>query len=96
MAEQYFQIINGKRVEITGAELEAKKIEWASNASQTAQIQLDMLRSVRNAKLAETDWWELPSQSPMSDARTAYRQALRDITNTYSSLDDVVWPEKPE
>jgi len=31
----------------------------------------------------------------MTDAQTAYRQALRDITNTYSSLDDVVWPEKP-
>jgi hypothetical protein len=24
-----------------------------------------------------------------------YRQTLRDITDTYTSLDDVVWPEKP-
>jgi hypothetical protein len=24
-----------------------------------------------------------------------YRQSLRDITDTYTSLDDVVWPEKP-
>jgi hypothetical protein len=31
----------------------------------------------------------------MTSAQTTYRQALRDITDTYSSLDDVVWPEKP-
>lgn len=30
-----------------------------------------------------------------SEAQLAYRQALRDITNTYTSLDDVVWPTKP-
>ena len=29
----------------------------------------------------------------MSVQRTVHRQALRDITNTYSSLNDVVWPE---
>jgi hypothetical protein len=32
----------------------------------------------------------------MSAERTAYRQALRDITNTYSNLQDAVWPTKPE
>jgi hypothetical protein len=32
----------------------------------------------------------------MSAAMTTYRQALRDITETYTSLDDVVWPTKPE
>jgi len=32
----------------------------------------------------------------MSDDRRAYRQALRDITDSYASLDDVVWPVKPE
>jgi len=25
----------------------------------------------------------------------AYRQALRDITETYTSLEDVVWPTPP-
>jgi len=32
----------------------------------------------------------------MTAAQTAYRQALRDITETYTSLDDVVWPVMPE
>jgi hypothetical protein len=31
-----------------------------------------------------------------TDEQRAYRQALRDITDTYTSLEDVVWPEKPE
>jgi len=31
----------------------------------------------------------------MSAEQIAYRQALRDITETYTSLDDVVWPVKP-
>ena len=32
----------------------------------------------------------------MSDEMKTYRQALRDITKTYKTLDDVKWPTKPE
>ena len=60
----------------------------------SAEELLDELRQVRNAKLAETDWWA-NSDLTMTDAQTTYRQALRDITDTYTSLDDVVWPTKP-
>ena len=56
---------------------------------------IKLLREERNRRIAETDWWA-SSDLTMSAERTAYRQALRDITNTYSSLDDVVWPDKPE
>ena len=56
---------------------------------------LDNLRSERNKRLAETDYWVLSDTADATSAQTTYRQALRDITNTYSSLDDVVWPEKP-
>jgi hypothetical protein len=31
----------------------------------------------------------------MTDAQKSYREALRDITKEYSSLDDVEWPDKP-
>ena len=55
---------------------------------------LKLLREERNRRIAETDWWA-SSDLTMSDAQTAYRQALRDITETYTSLDDVVWPTKP-
>ena len=67
----------------------------AAVAAKLAALPLQELREVRDKKLAETDWWELPTHAPMSTARTNYRQALRDITDTYTTLDTVVWPEKP-
>ena len=53
-----------------------------------------LLREERNIKLAETDWWAL-SDLTMTDAQKKYRQDLRDITKSATSLDDVTWPEKP-
>jgi hypothetical protein len=53
------------------------------------------LRKERNRILAETDWMA-NSDVTMSDEWQTYRQALRDITDTYTSRDDVVWPTKPE
>jgi len=57
---------------------------------------LNVLRFERNQLIKETDWvaGEDVPQS-LKDKWYSYRQALRDITETYSSLDDVVWPEKP-
>ena len=60
------------------------------------------VRFKRNAKLTRSDWTQFPD-SPLSDSHkaewAAYRQALRDIPETYSeatSLDDIIWPTKPE
>ena len=56
-----------------------------------------MLRMERNNKLAETDWTQNRDVTLSNDADwKTYRQALRDITKDYKSLDDVKWPEKPE
>ena len=68
-------------------------VEYDADAAVTEGAKFD-LREKRNALLAETDWWA-SSDLTMTSAQTTYRQALRDITETYSSLDDVVWPEKP-
>lgn len=53
-----------------------------------------LLREERNRRLALTDWWA-SSDLTMSSERTTYRQALRDITNSATSLDDVTWPTEP-
>ena len=53
-----------------------------------------LLREERNRLLAETDWWA-SSDLTMSSEQTTYRQALRDITKSATSLDDVTWPTKP-
>lgn len=60
----------------------------------TAEEKLEALREMRNRLLAETDVWAL-SDRTMTQEQTNYRQALRDITDSYTSLDDVVWPTKP-
>jgi len=52
------------------------------------------LREERDRLISKTDWWVLPDRTP-TDAQKNYRQALRDITNTYKSLEDVVWPTPP-
>ena len=62
------------------------------------KITLGELREVRNDKLAETDWVVTMHKELGTDIPTAmktYRQALRDITDSATSLDDVTWPEKP-
>ena len=64
-------------------------------AEYLANIDLDALRIQRNALLSATDWMA-NSDVTMSEEWRVYRQALRDITNTYTSLRDVVWPTQPE
>ena len=62
------------------------------------EFSLDNLRQKRNALLAQTDYLALSDQT-MTAEMTAYRQALRDITNgltTVADVEAVVFPEKPE
>ena len=54
-----------------------------------------LLREERNKKLAETDWWMFSDTATPTQAQLDYRQALRDITDSATSLEDVTWPVKP-
>ena len=62
------------------------------------ELNLQEVRMIRNAKLAESDWTQ-GADSPLTDSKktewATYRQSLRDITDSDTSLDDVTWPEKP-
>ena len=60
----------------------------------TAAEPMKELRAERDRLIAATDWWA-SSDLTMTDAQTAYRQALRDITDSATSLDDVTWPTAP-
>lgn len=65
-----------------------------------------LIRKVRNRKLLSSDWTQ-GADSPLSSAKkaqwVAYRQALRDITDTYNNItvtsiaefNNIVWPEQP-
>ena len=52
-------------------------------------------RDERDSLLAETDTWAL-SDRTMTAEQTAYRQALRDITDQAGFPTDITWPTKPE
>ena len=55
----------------------------------------DSVRSKRNALLAASDWTQLADAPVDKTSWAFYRQALRDITETFSTPDAVVWPSEP-
>ena len=64
---------------------------------EIAADNLRALRHMRDQKLAETDWSQgADVPDALKTKYTTYRQALRDITKSYTSWTDVVWPTKPE
>ena len=67
-----------------------------------AEIALEKLRNARNKRIALTDWWA-SADLTMTPEQTAYRQALRNITDTqtpdvneYLELVNVTWPTNPQ
>jgi hypothetical protein len=73
-------------------------VTWSQVSAKITELQnaepMRLLREERNRRLSETDWWA-SSDLTMTTQQTAYRQALRDITDNATSLDDVTWPTKP-
>lgn len=56
----------------------------------------DNLRAYRNILLKESDYTQLPDFPEAKKAEWAtYRQALRDIPQTYATPEEVIWPTKP-
>jgi len=84
--------------DMTSEELALKQAEekaWNDGALDRA---LDNLRQKRNNLLTQTDYLALSDQT-MNAEMTTYRQALRDITNgltTVEEVEAVVFPERPE
>ena len=93
---------------VTGADSNGSAIEsddpndfgttWSAVSTKKTELvnaePMRLLREERDRRLAETDWWA-SSDLTMSSERISYRQDLRDIPSTATSLDDVTWPTKP-
>ena len=93
---------------VTGADASGTAIEsqsesdWGTtwedvSAKKDALIAAEpmrLLREERNIRIAMSDWMA-NSDVTMSDEWKTYRQALRDITSSATSLDDVTWPTEP-
>jgi hypothetical protein len=93
------KLVNGVQIPLTAEEIaqrQAEEAAWAAGAFDRAMADL---RQRRNALISSCDWVML-SDSPIAD-KTAwqnYRQALRDITNgltTVEQVNAVTWPTKP-
>ena len=72
----------------------------SNEPSFTAEEELDRLRAKRNAILQASDWVVIKEREEGGTVKNfadwkEYRQKLRDITNTYKSLEDVKWPTAP-
>lgn len=69
---------------------------WATLSSQS---KWEEIVAARNLLLANCDWTQLPDAALTLAEKTAwqdYRQALRDIPQTFANPDDVVFPEAPQ
>jgi hypothetical protein len=93
--------INGEGSNAVATDANGNIVSWDASAVAAKEVELIAayklaeLRTERNRLIAETDHWVLSDTADVTSAQTTYRQALRDITQTYTSLDDVSWPEKP-
>ena len=94
MSTGVYNNVDGVLVELTQAEVDA-----IPSVSES-ELKLRDLRITRNAMLEQSDWVVIKereeggSVSNFADWKT-YRQALRDVTKTYKSLEDVKWPTAP-
>ena len=91
-----YRLKDGKRIPFTAEEEKIRDAEEKAWNDGKADRDLADLRRERTLLLAETDWMA-NSDVTMSTAWKNYRQALRDITKTYKSMDDegFKFPEKP-
>ena len=56
----------------------------------------EVIREQRNFLLKETDYTQLPDFPEAKKSQwTTYRQALRDIPQTYATPQEVIWPTPP-
>ena len=67
-------------------------VDTMSN-SEKLSLRWEYIRSERNKKLKETDYFALSDQTISSDM-TAYRQALRDVTSQSDPF-NITWQTKP-
>ena len=89
-----YRNLNGKTIPFTAEEEAERDAEEKEYLDSIPVRKLEELRNERNKRIAETDRYGLSDQT-MSSEMTTYRQALRDITDSATSLDDVTWPTKP-
>ena len=91
------KMVDGVRIQFTPEEEVARDAEEAVWAAGAFDRDVGRLREDRTQRLSSTDWYALQDVT-MSDAMTAYRQALRDLPAGLTTVDEVKavsWPVRP-
>jgi len=84
---------------------------WLSDGEQPSQAELDAawptvrdalgwksVREERDRILSASDWTQIPDSPLNGEQKNAwadYRQALRDLPQSFATPDEVVWPVAP-
>ena len=91
-----FKNVDGVDIQFTAEEETARDAEEKAWADKAPSREMAQIRRHRDTLLRETDHFGLGDVT-MSDDMKTYRQALRDITKTYTSMSDTgfKFPDKP-
>lgn len=71
---------------------------WAETPDIPAENKWRIIKQYRNELLMQSDWTQMTDAVMTFSQRQAwqdYRQALRDIPQTFTNPDDVTFPEAP-
>ncbi|MCP4597802.1 tail fiber assembly protein [Neptuniibacter sp.] len=93
-------IMQGEGMPETHQVIDGQIVKRTVPANELNQKALSKLRHLRNARLKESDFSQLPDAPIASNqAWKDYRQELRNLPQTFSQItdiEDVVWPIRPE
>jgi len=90
-------VYTAETIDGTEVTLDMSAVDTKANELAAAEPLLT-LRTARNEKLIASDWTQgADVPEAIKTPYATYRQALRDITETYQSTDDdgFAWPEEP-
>lgn len=89
----------GKRITSTSVEVISAEPKYVHElADLTAEELWTPVRAERDARLTSCDWTQLadcPLSTEQKSAWATYRQALRDLPETQSDPENIVWPAEP-
>ena len=87
------RVINNPKHWVADTVNKTVTLNTTSFNDEVKKNQFKSLRRERDEKLDDTDWWVM--RGSMTDAQTAYRQALRDLPANTADPSNITWPEEP-
>ena len=87
------KVVNGVYIDLTEAELAQRDADMEAH-----DLDLNHVRGQRNGLLSGSDCTQIGDAAlgdHTAEEWATYREELRDLTETYSRVSEVVWPNDP-